>query len=126
MVARADALLGQPVLHRRFEELDFDAEFDGIWACASLLHVPRAGLPDVLDRLAGALVPGGVLFASFKYGDGEREHAGRLFTSYDEAAFGALVAGHPALKLIRVWRTEDVRPGREGNIWLDALVHKSS
>ena len=54
--------------------------YDGIWACASLLHVPHELLPKVIARLIVALVDGGVLYASFKYGEEEREAGGRYFT----------------------------------------------
>jgi hypothetical protein len=47
-------------------------QFDGIWACASPLHVPRLELPPRMTRLAKALKPGGVMYVSFKYGLGER------------------------------------------------------
>ncbi len=125
MVARASALLDQPVLHMRFADLTFDEAFDGIWACASLLHVPRAEMPTVLDRLGRALAPGGVLFASFKWGDGEVVRDGRLFTSYDEASFTRLLdAANATLPVIDLWRTEDVRPGRGGEYWLDVLLRK--
>jgi len=45
----------------RFSDVAWSDRFDGIWACASLLHVPRAELPATLRRLVGALKPGGVL-----------------------------------------------------------------
>ncbi|NCA72135.1 MAG: class I SAM-dependent methyltransferase, partial [Sphingobacteriia bacterium] len=62
---------GLPVEVRRFQDIDWVARFDAIWACASLLHVPMLELPGVMRRLARALVPGGVLYASFKHGAGE-------------------------------------------------------
>jgi SAM-dependent methyltransferase len=56
---------GRPVLAQNFLELDLGlARFDGIFANASLFHVPRAHLPRVLSELRAALVPGGVLFCS--------------------------------------------------------------
>jgi hypothetical protein len=45
--------------------------------------VPTAELPDVVGRLRAALKPSGILYASFKYGNGEREHHGRRFTDLD-------------------------------------------
>jgi SAM-dependent methyltransferase len=72
----ATAHCGLPVEVRRFQEIDWEDRFDGIWACASLLHVPMAELPEVLGRLGRALKSDGVLYASFKYGVGEREHEG--------------------------------------------------
>ncbi len=64
-VAMARKHSGAEVLHQRFDALDLPKEsFDGVFANASLFHVPRAVLPDVLARLRTCLVPGGVLFCS--------------------------------------------------------------
>jgi SAM-dependent methyltransferase len=76
----AEARLGRPVQVMRFNELDAQAEYDGVWASACLLHVPAAGLPDVLGRIHRALRPGGVFHASFKGGEGEgRDDLGRYY-----------------------------------------------
>jgi 2-polyprenyl-3-methyl-5-hydroxy-6-metoxy-1,4-benzoquinol methylase len=56
------------VLHMRFEDVASQEEFDGIWACASLLHVPAADFPSVAARLAWALRPRGAWYMSFKLG----------------------------------------------------------
>ncbi|SDX65507.1 class I SAM-dependent methyltransferase [Thiocapsa roseopersicina] len=113
---------GLSVEVRRFQEIDWEDRFDGIWACASLLHVPMAELPEVLGRLGRALKPDGVLYASFKYGVGEREHRGRRFTDLDEAGLDALIEAVPALAVVESWVTGDRRPGREGERWLNAVV----
>jgi hypothetical protein len=52
----------------RFNDVSWRNQFDGIWACASLLHVPAASFPDVASRLVGALRPGGAWYMSFKLG----------------------------------------------------------
>lgn len=80
LAARAERFLGRPVRVMRFDELDDCAIFDGVWASASLLHVPDGALAGVLRRIWRALKPGGVFFASFKAGDGdggERDTLGR-------------------------------------------------
>ncbi|MBK1621447.1 SAM-dependent methyltransferase [Lamprobacter modestohalophilus] len=121
LAALAEAHCRLPVEIRRFQEIDWRGRFDGIWACASLLHVPLAELPDVLQRLAHALRPGGNLYVSFKYGRGERDHGGRRFTDLDEAGLAELLCRVPALKAIETWITADRRPDREGERWLNAL-----
>jgi SAM-dependent methyltransferase len=64
-VEMARAHSGCEVLHQSFFELALPAEsFAGVFANASLFHVPRARLPQVLAVLFDALVPGGVLFCS--------------------------------------------------------------
>lgn len=118
----AERHTGQPVQVLRFQDLAWRREFDGIWACASLLHVPAADLPEALGRLALALRLGGVLYASFKYGRGEREHGGRRFTDIDEAGLRALLAQVPGLTELETWVTEDLRPGRAAERWLNTLL----
>lgn len=98
-------------------------EFDGIWCCASLLHVPAAELPDVMRRLADALKPGGVWYVSFKYGDGEREVDGRRFTDMDEVRLRRLVRVVAETEVIEVWITRDKRPLRD-EIWLNGVLRK--
>jgi SAM-dependent methyltransferase len=113
---------GLPVEVRRFQAVDWEDRFDGIWACASLLHVPMAELPDVLRRLGRALKADGVLYASFKYGAGEREHGGRRFTDLDERGLASLVEAVPGLAVLETWVTGDRREGRGGERWLNALL----
>jgi SAM-dependent methyltransferase len=80
MAREAEARLGMPVKVMLFEELDFREAFDGVWAHAALLHVPRGGLPDVIRRVHAALKPGGLLYASFKSGEaGGRDIFGRYY-----------------------------------------------
>jgi SAM-dependent methyltransferase len=105
---------GLQVEVRRFQEIEWQDAFDGIWAGASLLHVPMTELPEVLRRLERALKPDGVLYASFKYGAGEREHGGRRFTDLDETGLAALVEAVSALAVLETWVSGDRREGREG------------
>lgn len=80
LAAEAERRLGRAVRILRFEDLDALSAYDGIWACASLLHVPAAGLVDVLCRIRRALRPGGIFTASFKAGSGEgRDDFGRYY-----------------------------------------------
>ena len=71
MAAEAERRLGRPVLVLPFQQLGYQAEFDGIWANACLLHVPRSDLTDVFGRIIRALRPGGRFYASFKTGGAE-------------------------------------------------------
>src|SRR5262245_13291312 len=67
--------------HLRFQEFSDTAKYDGIWACASLLHVPKVELLDAIRRLVRGLRPRGVIYMSFKYGTRERtSHDGRFYT----------------------------------------------
>jgi SAM-dependent methyltransferase len=116
----AEAAMGQPVLRRRAQEVDAHAAFDGIWACASLLHLTATETPAVLARLARALRPGGVLYASYKLGEGEREEDGRAFLDMTPGTLEPLLL-QASLTLVDLWQTNDARPGRTDR-WLNALA----
>lgn len=118
----AERHTGQPVQVLRFLDLEWNREFDGIWACASLLHVPVGDLPDALGRLALALRHRGILYASFKHGRGERTHQGRRFTDLDEAGLQTLLGQVPGLTELETWISEDLRPARAAERWLNTLL----
>jgi SAM-dependent methyltransferase len=122
MAESASRLIGQAVPVLRFQELAFDDEFDGVWACASLLHVPRSELPDIFSRLARCLRRGGIMYASFKRGSGERWERGRRFTDLDAMALRSFVSDQGGFEIVRMWETEDLRPGRVGEPWLNVLL----
>lgn len=124
MVARAARYSGLTVRQRSFTDISETARYDGIWCCASLLHVPGDELPGVMQRLATALKPGGVWYVSFKYGTGEREKEGRRFTDLDEAGLTTLVAALADIDITRMWQTLDKRPDRS-ETWLNALLLKA-
>ena len=76
----AEARLGIPVLTLLFEDIEETALYDGVWANACLLHVPRPALPGIIGRIHAALKPGGVFYASFKAGEAEgRDMFGRYY-----------------------------------------------
>ena len=122
----ASNYLQQPVEIKTFQELECVNKYDGIWCCASLLHVPKAELPQVFLKLQKALKPYGVLYVSFKYGTQERVHNGREFTDLNENALTALINSHTKLKIIKQWQTIDQRLERESQVWLNALIKAAS
>ncbi|MFO3904343.1 class I SAM-dependent methyltransferase [Enterobacter hormaechei] len=123
MVELAREHTGLPVQLMTFADVDWKEEFDGIWCCASLLHVPSAELPGVMRRLADALKPGGVWYVSFKYGDGEREVDGRRFTDMDEGRLRALLNTVAMIDVISLWATQDKRPLRN-EVWINGVLRK--
>lgn len=84
-VAMARAHTGCEVLHQDFLALDLPAaRFHGIFANASLFHVPSAELPRVLGELRAALQPRGVLFCSNPRGQGEEGMRGERYGAYHD------------------------------------------
>jgi len=153
LVALARQLSGKAVMQMRFQDVDAVERYDGVWCCASLLHVSEAELPGVMTKLAMALKPGGVGYLSFKHGRGEREKNGRRFTDMDVAGLQKLVDGvntlggdilttnkigikkeagsedaavnRFALETETIWQTGDVRAGRGDEVWLNAIIRKN-
>jgi len=80
MAAVAAKRLGRPVATLLFHELDAVEAYDGVWANACLLHVPRDQLASVLSLIRRALKPGGVFYASYKEGEtGGRDTLDRYY-----------------------------------------------
>ena len=108
----------------RFDELSFDGEFDAVWVCASLLHVKKADMPEVFNKVSAALKSGGILYASFKYGSSERVSNGRFFNDYTETDIDTLLTPESRLALLEYRITEDVRPEHTGERWLNIVARK--
>lgn len=123
LAALARQHTGLPVRQMTFAELNEKEKYDGIWCCASLLHVSLHELPEVMQKLANALKPGGIWYVSFKYGEGEREKEGRRFTDMTQASLLALLSAVPDIRAETLWVTQDKRPERR-ELWLNGLLKK--
>ena len=96
---------------------------DGIWACASLLHVPMNELVQTFLHLSQFLKTGGIFYCSFKYGNDEVERNGRRFTNLNEILLEQLLSTLP-LSIQKSWITEDLRSDRADEKWLNAVLFK--
>ena len=121
----ASEYTGISVKQMLFGELSATEQYDGIWACASILHLPKVELVDVLQKVADALKTCGVLYTSFKYGEFEGIRGGRYFTDLTEKSLTSLMAEVPSLQIVDTWITNDVRPGREEERWINILARRS-
>lgn len=108
----------------RFEELTQKEAYDGIWACASLLHEDEKKLPDTMALARQALKPGGVFYLSFKYGNFRGVRNDRYFVDMTEASLNILLDCVTGFELVEQWVSSDVRPGREEEKWLNVLLRK--
>ena len=120
----ASEYTGIPVTHMLFQELDVEERYDGIWACSSILHLPLEELKPVLEKMAKALKPQGIIYTSFKYGNFAGERNGRYFTDMTETSFAVLMQDITALKTEEQWITSDARPGRGEEKWLNVILRK--
>lgn len=117
---------GITVRQMLFHELDAVDRYDGIWACASILHVDKKDLPNVFVRMIRSLHDNGILYTSFKYGDSEEERNGRFFSNFEEASMNRFLEQFPELQTEKMWVTSDARPGREDEKWLNMILRKST
>jgi SAM-dependent methyltransferase len=106
----------------RMEDVAFEHIFDGIWACASLLHLPKPVLNPVLRRLRRALVPTGTLYASVLLGEGEALAAdGRYYTYFQLDEFSMIVED-AGFRIDDVWFSDALRSERLAARWINVVA----
>ncbi|MCR5625484.1 MAG: class I SAM-dependent methyltransferase [Lachnospiraceae bacterium] len=141
---------GIDVRQMYFQDLDSEQAYDGIWACASILHLQREELKDVLKRMIRAVKKEGYIYMSFKYGEFEGYRGDRYFTDFTEESFieflgkiavnidvktsetmikdfgidSSQVLDGEGIAISKIWKTHDARPGREDEKWLNVIVKK--
>ncbi len=124
IATHAEKFIGQPVLVSSFQELLFFNQFDGVWACASLLHCPRAQIVDVLDRISQSLKPNGVVYMSFKWGYDEAvDDKGRYFNNYTLESLHELIDQMANLEIIDEW-VESKQLREIEQKWINFLVRR--
>ncbi|MBE5970653.1 MAG: class I SAM-dependent methyltransferase [Lachnospiraceae bacterium] len=114
---------GIKVKCQSFEELKARDKYDGIWACASLLHLEKNKLREAFKVAHEALKKGGIIYASFKYGEFEGERKGRYYSDMTEEALAKLLAGI-AFEREEMWISVDVRKDRGEEKWLNLILRK--
>ncbi|MFC2074283.1 class I SAM-dependent methyltransferase [Campylobacterota bacterium] len=116
----ASKILDQEVLQLSFEDLDFEDEFDAIWASASLLHIPKDKMLSSMKRLSLALKSEGVIYTSFKLGEREFIKGKRFFNSYTKESFQELI-DLTSFQMLESFVLEDSRPDKKGEYWLNCI-----
>ena len=118
----AEKNTGIPVRHMLFQDIDYVNEFDGVWACSSLLHSKKEDLRGIFSLIHNALNENGIFYSSFKFGTFEGMRNGRYFTDMDEESFLSLADG--LFRPEKIWLTQDARKDRKVEKWLIAIVRK--
>ena len=121
---QAEIYTGIPVRHMLFQELEEREIYDGIWACASILHLSRQELFDVMLRMAAALREKGIVYTSFKYGNFEGMRNGRYFLDMTEEKLMEILQKTEVFELEEHWISSDVRTGRGEERWLNIILRK--
>ena len=123
MVALAAAQEGVRARQARFDDLEAQGVYDGIWANFSLLHAPRTAFPDLLTRVKRALRGPQAFHIGMKLGEGEGpDKIGRFYAYYGEDELEGLLNA-AGFTMRRRWRGEG--PGLSGEIspYVTMLAH---
>lgn len=125
MVKYSTKELGKQTLLLKFQDLNSKQEFDGVWANASLIHVPHQETKDVHTRIYTALKPRGIFYGSYKYGNGHMSVEGREF--YNMTEMSILPYLESLFEVIEISRTADTRSqvaSSPDKAWLNFIVRK--
>ena len=121
----ASEYLRQPVRVMEFRELCAENEYDGIYASASIMHLPYEELKYLFPKMIWALKEDGVLYASFKYGDFEGYDHGRYFTWLKEDRIRELTKDLPC-EILETGRFGKETEELYGFSWIYVLLKKKT
>ena len=100
-------------------------KFTGIWACASLLHVPFLELPFIINSLLDTFTDDGMMYLSFKHGERERVDEERFFCDMDELRWKTIVAKIPQVIECDIWLSADKRVDCK-NAWFNVMIKRQN
>ena len=80
----------------------------------------------VLKKMIVALKDNGIIYTSFKYGEFEGNRNDRYFTDFTIDSFKNFIKNVDNISIEEYWITDDVRPGRETEKWLNLLLRKTN
>lgn len=125
MCREAEKILGQPVCESFIEDYQTEEVYDGIWACASLLHVCKKDMKQCIIKLFQMLKDGGVLYASWQYGQSERQVESRYYSDFTEEQILGLFGECQECEVLKCWQSPDVlQLPPITKRWVNVLVKK--
>ena len=124
LAAFASGLIGQQVIAMTFSEMTWIQSFDGVWACASLLHLDKDGFLDALRKIHRALKNEGIFYTSFKYGEEVIHDEDRVFYNKTEIMCANSIEQEGLFHIKELFVTGDVLPGREDKRWVNVIASR--
>ena len=122
LVSKATSEYDIPVSCGLIEEWVADEPFDGIWCCASLMHLGDEELEQFFMNLEHNLKPGGAVFISVKSGvETGCDEAGRYFRNFTEEDITGFARKNENLKIVELWYTED-KLARDSFRWMNVIM----
>lgn len=116
---------GTNVQTMRFQDMVFDNEFDGVWASASLLHVPKIEIEDVLKKIYHSLKKNGVFYASFRYGEEECDEGDRYFNDQTEKSLSDLLNTMGSIEILHMSIPDSLK-SRRGFKFVSSVLKKTN
>jgi 2-polyprenyl-3-methyl-5-hydroxy-6-metoxy-1,4-benzoquinol methylase len=127
MAECASIYSGQTCEVLRFQDMAFDREFDAVWSCAALLHVPKAEMRDVLERIIHSLKLGGVAYFSFIEGNDERVSSdGRFYNSYTMESLREVLQSVGGTRELDSWRSVRDPDAPRPAPWLNIIIERTT
>ena len=114
-------LIGLNVININVKDISFNNEFDGIWACASLLHVKSNELVEVFNKIALAMTENASFYCSFKYSEFEGVRDDRYYTDMTLEKMNSLLA-NTNLGIVNNWVKDDSL--NRDNKWISFILKK--
>ncbi len=124
MCRLAEVHTGLEILQMRYEDMEFDDVFDGIWACGAFVHIPKDEMPAILKKTAAALKEQGILYLSVCQGNFEGFRGERYFSDYTETEIRDLLEDTGKFTIEKIWITADVRSNHPDTRWVNVLARK--
>lgn len=126
LAQKASDYTGIHVKTMLFQDFHDENRFDGVWACASILHLSKNELPSVMNHIVKSLKAGGIIYTSFKYGNFEGYRGNRYYTDLDEQSLNKLISQSPSIRILEQWISSDVRPERNQEKWINIIAVKEN
>jgi len=111
---------GCEIYCKLFSEIDYYREFDAVWACASLLHIAKNDINNIIKLVTKSLKPGGIFFSCYKYGEKEEIRGERYYNDYTEAEIYKQFYDNE-LDVIDVKITDD-KNNNNNTKWINVIV----
>ena len=122
MCKLASSFLSLPVETRTFDQINYCNEFDGIWACSSLLHVPKSEIVDILHKIVKKKKKNAIMYTCFKYGTSETIKDGCHYSCYDEIQLENLLKEVDSMSLLEMWKSYDVLRHKNTPQWINIII----
>lgn len=124
MCKLAEIHTGLEVLQMTYEDMEFEDVFDGIWASASLIHVPKEEMKELLPKLADALKEEGILYLSVRKGEVEGFSGQRFFCDYMPKELERLLEKDGYFKILKMWEDSQLFDSNQDVTWIHVLAKK--